>query len=106
MYVVLENSDDSLFLQQALYLTSGVYSTPPHIKGLSQHLLMTYLAGKSVRKHLCLPITQKVDFRASCFCHQTPVNIGVVCPVCLSIFCQQSPICKTCGTRFPRKLKQ
>lgn len=97
-------STDSLFLQQASYLTGGIYSKPQyHIKGLAQHLLMTYLPSKSVRKHLCLPITQKVDFRASCFCHQKPVDIGVVCPVCLSIFCQQSPICKTCGTRFPRR---
>eukprot|EP01083_Nonionella_stella_P101867 289253_1 len=95
---------DSLFLQQASDLTHGIYSKPQHIKGLAQHLLMTYLPSKSVRKHLYLPITQKVDFRASCFCHQKPVNIGVVCPVCLSIFCEQSPACKTCGTRFPRKL--
>eukprot|EP01084_Bolivina_argentea_P190049 326710_1 len=95
---------DSLFLQQSSYLTGGIYSKPSHIKGLAQHLLMTFLASKSVRTHLSLPITQKVDFRASCFCHQKPVNIGVVCPVCLSIFCKQSPSCKTCGTRFPRKM--
>ncbi len=80
---VLTN-DDSLFLQQSSYLTGGIYSKPQHIKGLAQHLLMTFLASKSVRTHLSLPITQKVDFRASCFCHQKPVNIGVVCPVCLS----------------------
>lgn len=96
--------NDSLFLQQSSYLTKGIYSKPSHLKGLSQHLLMTFLANKSQRKHLCLPTINNIDFRASCFCHQKPVNVGVVCPVCLSIFCQQSPTCKTCGTRFPRKL--
>mmetsp|Transcript_28160 Transcript_28160/g.46335 ORF Transcript_28160/g.46335 Transcript_28160/m.46335 type:complete len:314 (-) Transcript_28160:14-955(-) len=95
-------TNDSLFLQQASHLTHGIYSKPPYLKGLIQHLLMTYLPSKAVRKHLCLPSTQNVDFRASCFCHQKPIDIGVVCPVCLSIFCEQHPLCKTCGTRFPR----
>ena len=88
---------DSLLLQQASRLTRGIYSKPVNLRGLAQHLLMTFLAARSVRKHLCLPTSHKVDFRASCFCHQRPVDIGLVCPVCLSIFCEQSPSCKTCG---------
>merc|ERR550525_1273813 len=96
--------NDSLFLQQASYLTKGIYSKPPTIKGLAQHLLMTYLASKSVRTHLCVPSTKNVDFRAACFCHQKPVNIGFVCPICLSIFCEKSPTCRTCGCVYAERV--
>jgi len=92
----------SLHLMQATYLTKGIYSNPMSLQGLIQHLIMTYLPSNNVRKHLNLPKSLKVDFKASCFCHQTPIDIGYVCPVCLSIFCSQNAICQTCNTKFPR----
>ena len=42
----------------------------------------------------------QVDYRAACFCHRDLIEIGFVCSVCLSIFCQFSPICSTCETAF------
>lgn len=43
-----------------------------------------------------------VDFRASCFCHRKVVDVGFVCSVCLSIFCEppEGGECLTCGTHL------
>ena len=59
-----------------------------------------YLSDPTSRQHLILPTQSQVDFRATCFCHQQVVDMGVVCPVCLSIFCKSQPKCNVCGTRF------
>jgi hypothetical protein len=32
-----------------------------------------------------------------CFCHKKTIDLGFVCSVCLSIFCQFSRECSTCG---------
>src|SRR5256885_15265955 len=59
-----------------------------------------YLSDPTSRQHLILPTQTQVDFRATCFCHQQVVNMAVVCPVCLAIFCKSQPKCSVCGTRF------
>ncbi|KAK0533639.1 RNA polymerase II transcription factor B subunit 4 [Tilletia horrida] len=51
---------------------------------------------------LRLPTLDSVDFRAACFCHRTVVDVGFVCSVCLSIFCEPRKECLICGSRFPR----
>ncbi|KAK0555521.1 RNA polymerase II transcription factor B subunit 4 [Tilletia horrida] len=51
---------------------------------------------------LRLPTLDSVDFRAACFCHRTVVDIGFVCSVCLSIFCEPRKQCLICSSRFPR----
>ncbi|ETO28619.1 RNA polymerase II transcription factor B subunit 4 [Reticulomyxa filosa] len=81
--------EESTFLEQATLLCDGIYSRPLIFGGLLQHLLMTYLSPPSVRKHLALPLQKKIDLRASCFCHHTILDMGFVCPVCLSS--SQSP---------------
>lgn len=43
-----------------------------------------FLPDARSRKHLVMPQTTTVDFRATCFCHSTVIEIGYVCPVCLS----------------------
>ncbi|CAM9686923.1 unnamed protein product [Chrysoparadoxa australica] len=90
----------SMFLQQAAYLTGGIYTQyqEPH---LLQHLLMNFLPSGSVRNYLKLPRQAEVDFQASCFCHRNIVDIAWVCSVCLSVFCEFSPVCSTCGARAP-----
>jgi len=98
---------DSLFLQQAAHLTNGVYYKPPAVLGLLQHLLMTFLPDANSRRHLILPQSAHVDYRASCFCHHRLIELGRVCPVCLSIFCEDKKNwirCDTCGTRFAATL--
>ena len=52
------------------------------------------------RQYLRLPKPSQVDFRASCFCHKRSIDIGFVCSVCLSIFCEKLPHCITCGADF------
>ncbi|KAE8244989.1 hypothetical protein A4X13_0g6134 [Tilletia indica] len=49
-----------------------------------------------------LPTLDSVDFRAACFCHRKVVDVGFVCSVCLSIFCEPRKECLICGSHFPR----
>ncbi|KAK9806311.1 hypothetical protein WJX72_009675 [[Myrmecia] bisecta] len=91
---------DSAFLQQAAHLTHGVYLHPTKRAALLQHLLSVFMCDTFSRSFLRLPKATGVDFRASCFCHKRLIDLGFVCSVCLSIFCQASSECTTCGTSF------
>lgn len=99
---------DSLFLQQASALTGGIYSrvSPKDQTNLLQVLMFLYLSDPTSRQHLILPTQSHTDFRATCFCHQQVVNLAVICPVCLAIFCKSQPKCAVCGTRFATVLAQ
>ena len=92
-------SDQSAFMQQAAYLTGGIYYKPNDHSGLLQYLISIYLPDPSMRKLLKLPSQDSVDFRAMCFCHRDVISTAFVCPVCLSLFCKFRPICSTCGIR-------
>lgn len=92
-------SEHSSFMQQAAYLTGGIYYKPQDHSGLLQYLLSIYLPDPSMRKLLKLPSQDSVDFRAMCFCHKEVISTAYVCPVCLSLFCEFQPICSTCGIR-------
>lgn len=92
--------NDSAFLQQAAYLTGGVYIKPQRPEGFLQYLTMTFAADLHSRRFLHLPRPSSVDFRASCFCHKKAIDIGFVCSVCLSIYCKHSKTCATCGATF------
>ncbi|XP_073737370.1 general transcription factor IIH subunit 3 isoform X5 [Callorhinus ursinus] len=59
-----------------------------------------FLPDQDQRSQLILPPPVHVDYRAACFCHRNLIEIGYVCSVCLSIFCNFSPICTTCETAF------
>ncbi|CAO1613831.1 unnamed protein product [Parajaminaea phylloscopi] len=111
--------EDTVFLQQATNLTGGIYfrlnkddadtngvAAPPAIdqQRLLQTLHTTYLPPPAYRNRLFhLPTLDEVDFRASCFCHGTIVDVGYVCGVCLSIFCHPPPKCFICNSRFPKR---
>ncbi|KAK4688305.1 transcription initiation factor TFIIH subunit 3, partial [Tremellales sp. Uapishka_1] len=115
------NTPQPIFLQQAAYLTGGVYWRWNGRGGLLQFLhvlefvstgmfppdrsLQTiYLPPPSLRVHpFAVPPQDAVDFRAVCFCHQNVVDVGFVCSVCLSIFCKPLPVCLMCKTKFPIK---
>jgi len=100
---------DSIFLQQASHLTDGIYykpAAPPSSSKdpvLLQYLLNVFLPGKSTRKHLTLPQQDSVDLRATCFITHEMIDEGHVCSVCLSVFQEVQPSCRTCGTRFAFK---
>ncbi|KAF9010522.1 transcription factor Tfb4-domain-containing protein [Cyathus striatus] len=97
---------DTVFLQQAAHLTGGSYIYLERRDALLQYLIMSFLPPPSVRQTLAVPTQDKVDFRAACFCHKNIVDVGYVCSVCLSIFCQPVPVCSTCRTKFPMKTLQ
>ena len=73
----------------------------PHPAGLLQYLMQAYLPDATARANLHPPgQSAGVDFRAACFCHRRVVDIGFVCSICLSIFCEplREEACLTCGT--------
>ncbi|XP_031480836.1 general transcription and DNA repair factor IIH subunit TFB4 isoform X2 [Nymphaea colorata] len=92
-------SQHSAFLQQASFMTGGVY-LKPQLSGLFQYLTMVFATDLHSRRFLQLPKPVGVDFRASCFCHKKTINMGYVCSVCLSIFCKSHKKCSTCGSAF------
>ncbi|PPQ89708.1 hypothetical protein CVT25_014109 [Psilocybe cyanescens] len=94
---------DTVFLQQAAHLTGGSYLHLNRRDALLQYLIMAFLPPPSIRKILAVPTQDRIDFRAACFCHKNIIDIGFVCSVCLSIFCQPVPVCSTCRTKFPIK---
>ncbi|PWA15831.1 hypothetical protein CCH79_00009132, partial [Gambusia affinis] len=87
---------DSGLLQQACDITGGLYLKIPQKVALAQYLLWVFLPDSEQRSQLVLPQPAHVDYRAACFCHRNLIEIGYVCSVCLSIFCNFSPICTTC----------
>ncbi|KAJ5875793.1 Transcription factor Tfb4 [Penicillium soppii] len=99
---VCKLSGDAVFLQQASDATKGVYMALTEPRGLLQYLMMAFLPDQRSRRHLVLPTRVDVDFRAACFCHRRVVDVGFVCSICLSIFCEPPPgsDCMTCGTHL------
>uniref|UniRef100_A0A3B4XXK8 General transcription factor IIH subunit 3 n=1 Tax=Seriola lalandi dorsalis TaxID=1841481 RepID=A0A3B4XXK8_SERLL len=97
---------DSGLLQQACDITGGLYLKIPQKIALAQYLLWVFLPDLEQRSQLVLPPPAHVDYRAACFCHRNLIEIGYVCSVCLSIFCNFSPICTTCETAFKIQLPQ
>ncbi|KAK9523388.1 hypothetical protein VZT92_019783 [Zoarces viviparus] len=95
---------DSGLLQQACDITGGLYLKIPQKVALAQYLLWVFLPDSDQRSQLVLPPPAHVDYRAACFCHRNLIEIGYVCSVCLSIFCNFSPICTTCETAFKIQL--
>jgi transcription initiation factor TFIIH subunit 3 len=87
-------------MQQAAHITHGLSLRPLVKQALLQYLLSVYVADTETRKLLQLPKPDAVDFKASCFCHKKAIDIGYVCSVCLSIFCQPTRECSTCSTKF------
>ena len=96
---------------QASDITGGLYIRVPEPEALLQYLLVTvlptsanigymcivyslfqwvFLPDTSTQKMLNLPLPQKVDYRAACFCHHQLVEIGHVCSVCLASESNQS----------------
>jgi transcription initiation factor TFIIH subunit 3 len=100
---ILKLAGDTVFLQQAADATGGIYMAldDQSRSGLLQYLMLAYLPDQAARDHLIMPGEgEGVDFRAACFCHRRIVDIGFVCSICLSIFCEplQDNICLTCGS--------
>lgn len=98
--VCLLGPHESPFLQQAASLTGGLYLRPPRPEALVQYLITVFAPDVLSRTALRLPQPKGVDFRASCFCHKRALDIGFVCSVCLSIYCDTCKECATCGAEY------
>ncbi|KAL1191138.1 General transcription and DNA repair factor IIH subunit TFB4 [Cardamine amara subsp. amara] len=93
-------TQNSAFLQQASYITGGVHHKPQQLDGLFQYLTTIFATDLHSRGFVQLPKPVGVDFRASCFCHKKTIDMGYICSVCLSIFCEHHKKCTTCGSVF------
>ncbi|KAF2276216.1 RNA polymerase II transcription factor B subunit 4 [Westerdykella ornata] len=106
---ILKLAGDTVLLQQASDATGGVYMKPERPEGLLQYLMMAFLPDAVARRSLVMPSAGGVDFRAACFCHRKVVDIGYVCSVCLSIFCEPNlpgNLCLTCGSYLSLRAAQ
>ncbi|KAK4572867.1 hypothetical protein RGQ29_031032 [Quercus rubra] len=93
-------SNNSAFLQQASFITGGVYQKPQQLDGLFQYLSTVFATDLHSRTFLQLPKSVGVDFCASCFCHKKTIDMGYICSICLSIFYKHHKKCSTCGCGF------
>lgn len=91
---------NSGFLQRACSITGGRYFSVDNSSGLLGYLLWIFLPDVDLRQKLNLPDLDEVDHRAICFCHKRFLDVGFICSVCLSIYCQFVPKCQGCQTRF------
>lgn len=87
-------SEDSSMLQQAAYITAGVYhrhtalpSSADYASALLLVLIYKFLPSTSTRGLLNAPLQETISFRASCSCHKAPVEVAYVCSVCLALTC-------------------
>ncbi|CEG40953.1 general transcription factor iih [Plasmopara halstedii] len=73
-------AEHSSFMQQAAYLTGGIYYKPTDHSGMLQYLISIYLPDPYMRKLLRLPSQDSVDFRAMCFCHREVISTAHIQP--------------------------
>ncbi|KAK5704550.1 RNA polymerase II transcription factor B subunit 4 [Elasticomyces elasticus] len=106
---ILKLAGSATFLQQAADTTGGIYlslTTPVQRAGLLQYLMFAFLPDPAARENLVMPggnESEGVDFRAACFCHKRVVDVGFVCSICLSIFCEPLGVggeCLLCGSHL------
>lgn len=79
---------DNKTVSQCCASTDGIYSTSE--SGCLRFLLS--LLGTAHKTPCAFP--------TNCFCHDKQVLLGLVCPVCLSVFCKFIPVCKRCKSKF------
>ena len=103
--MLLSPQRHSHFLQQASYLTRGVYLRPLDQRDILNELLTQCLSSTTTREILQGTIQRTVDFRASCSCHKKPVEFAYMCSVCLALFCDEGTSCAVCGTMARSKTK-
>jgi transcription initiation factor TFIIH subunit 3 len=98
---VIFGRSDSPFMQQACFLTGGVYLRPEDQRSHLQRMLTHSLPSNASRVLLRNPPQRSIDFRASCFCHGKPLEFAFMCSVCLSLLCEPVAVCDT-PVRQPR----
>lgn len=73
------------------------------IKMLAEGTGGKYLENCGLRNLLGLlgfPNKKSESYEISCNCCNKHINIGMVCPICLAVYCKFIPVCKRCKTKF------
>jgi len=91
---------DSHILQQASFLTGGLYIKHMDENDVLQFLTTYFLSDNKVRELYNQPLQKSIDFKASCYCHNNPVEYAYMCSVCLALLCSDDnlvkcPVCET-----------
>eukprot|EP01035_Chromulina_nebulosa_P031965 gene31965-42648_t len=89
---------DSHILQQACFLTGGLYLRHRDEEDMLQILTVHFLLDSKVRKLFNQPLQKTVDFKASCYCHRSPVEYAYMCSVCLTLICEDAAVCPVCSS--------
>lgn len=62
-----------------------------------------FLASCALRDLLGLLGSQtpgKESYEARCTCCHKSISLGLVCPICLSVYCRFLPVCRICKSKF------
>lgn len=101
---IVLSKESSNFLQQASFLTSGIYQHPADQRNLLQLLFTHILPSPKARQETFNTFSQStVDFKASCSCHRETVEFAYMCSVCLTLTCDTHNCCLTCETPARKK---
>ncbi|KAG0438625.1 General transcription factor IIH subunit 3 [Dictyocoela muelleri] len=76
------SSNKCVYLEQLAVSTNGLY------------------IEKDVIKFFTNNISKQTFYMTKCMCHKKEILLGLVCPVCLAVYCKFVPICKNCKTKF------
>lgn len=87
---------DSFFLQQAAQITGGSYCMLQQGEKALYYLLSDLPGSESIRAKLQSPRKFCSEYQATCFCHEVNLQVGFVCSVCLTIFCERCRKCLAC----------
>jgi hypothetical protein len=92
-------------LQQAAHMSKGLFVECPNPQNLGQALLTLFLADPASRAGMRQPIPETIDLRSTCICHKKSIDQGLVCSVCLAVFCTLSKNlsggrCTRCNNRL------
>eukprot|EP00866_Antonospora_locustae_P000895 jgi/Antlo1/895/1306 len=82
------NFDENEVAKQAALMTGGMYW-----KGEPLSRFFMWILGTRCE-------SQPISFQASCTCHNRAISLGLVCPICLAIYCGVVPICRKCKIKF------
>ncbi|KAM0679160.1 RNA polymerase II transcription factor B subunit 4 [Binucleata daphniae] len=75
-------------LKQACYATGGMFCFDE--RDTKNFIINVFCGGK----------VEIPYFGVKCFCHDKDIMLGLVCPICLAIYCKFIPICRQCKTKM------
>jgi len=89
-------------LQQMCMQTGGNYQEVMDVDMLKTILISGFLPSKEVREIVKTTMLAKSILTSSCYCCDKPVEIGLTCSYCLTLYCKarKPKKCGVCKTQF------